>query len=96
MILPFTAIHSKNLVAIVYLLVALAMHFQAPIRLPEHVSVQVVVVKVRHQHSLYAIVCCSSLDSRHYIFHVSFGFEQKREGILQTALVTKELTSTTE
>uniref|UniRef100_A0A3P8VI85 Parvin, beta n=1 Tax=Cynoglossus semilaevis TaxID=244447 RepID=A0A3P8VI85_CYNSE len=32
------SIHSKNLVAIVYLLVALAMHFQAPIRLPEHVS----------------------------------------------------------
>ncbi|XP_015249027.1 beta-parvin isoform X2 [Cyprinodon tularosa] len=59
------SIHSKNLVAIVYLLVALAMHFQAPIRLPEHVSVQVVVVK-------------------------------KREGILQTAVVTKELTSTTE
>uniref|UniRef100_A0A672H730 Calponin-homology (CH) domain-containing protein n=1 Tax=Salarias fasciatus TaxID=181472 RepID=A0A672H730_SALFA len=59
------SIHSKNLVSIVYLLVALAMHFQAPIRLPEHVSVQVVVVK-------------------------------KREGILQTALVTKELTSTTE
>lgn len=48
-ILWFTAsaIHSKNLVAIVYLLVALAMHFQAPIRLPEHVSVQVVVVKAR-------------------------------------------------
>ncbi|XP_014329092.1 beta-parvin isoform X3 [Xiphophorus maculatus] len=59
------SIHSKNLVAIVYLLVALAMHFQAPIRLPEHVTVQVVVVK-------------------------------KREGILQTAVVAKELTSTTE
>uniref|UniRef100_A0A7N6AA17 Calponin-homology (CH) domain-containing protein n=1 Tax=Anabas testudineus TaxID=64144 RepID=A0A7N6AA17_ANATE len=59
------SIHSKNLVAILYLLVALAMHFQAPIRLPEHVSVQVVVVK-------------------------------KREGILQTAVVTKQLTSTTE
>ena len=43
----FTAIHSKNLVSIIYLLVALAMHFLAPIRLPEHVSVQVVVVKVR-------------------------------------------------
>uniref|UniRef100_A0A668TA92 Calponin-homology (CH) domain-containing protein n=1 Tax=Oreochromis aureus TaxID=47969 RepID=A0A668TA92_OREAU len=53
------SIHSKNLVAIIYLLVALAMHFQAPIRLPEHVSVQVVVVK-------------------------------KREGILQTALMTKD------
>lgn len=45
--LLLSAIHSKNLVAIVYLLVALAMHFQAPIRLPEHVSVQVVVVKVK-------------------------------------------------
>ncbi|KAK0151630.1 Beta-parvin [Merluccius polli] len=41
------------------------MHFQAPIRLPEHVSVQVVVVK-------------------------------KRDGLLQTGLVTKELTTTTE
>uniref|UniRef100_A0A8C7RTF9 Parvin, beta n=1 Tax=Oncorhynchus mykiss TaxID=8022 RepID=A0A8C7RTF9_ONCMY len=59
------SIHAKNLVAIVYLLVALAMHYLAPIRLPEHVSVQVVVVK-------------------------------KREGILQTSHVTKELTSTTE
>ncbi|KAI4897467.1 hypothetical protein NFI96_013344 [Prochilodus magdalenae] len=59
------SIHSKNLVAIVYLLVALAMHYMAPIRLPEHVSVQVVVVK-------------------------------KKEGILQTAQVTKELTTTTE
>ncbi|XP_055365688.1 beta-parvin isoform X2 [Betta splendens] len=59
------AIHSKNLVAIVYLLAALAMHFQAPVRLPEHVSVQVVVVK-------------------------------KRDGILQTAVVAKQLTSTTE
>ncbi|XP_028306988.1 beta-parvin isoform X1 [Gouania willdenowi] len=59
------SLHSKNLVSIVYLLVSLAMHFQAPIRLPEHVSVQVVMVK-------------------------------KREGILQSSLVTKELTSTTE
>ncbi|XP_036376028.1 beta-parvin isoform X2 [Megalops cyprinoides] len=58
-------IHGKNLVAIIYLLVALAMHFQAPIRLPEQVSVQVVVVK-------------------------------KREGILHTSHVTKELTTTTE
>ncbi|XP_058597052.1 beta-parvin isoform X5 [Neofelis nebulosa] len=41
------AIHGKNLVAILHLLVALAMHFRAPIRLPEHVSVQVVVVRKR-------------------------------------------------
>ncbi|KAJ8262346.1 hypothetical protein GJAV_G00165400 [Gymnothorax javanicus] len=59
------SIHTKSLVAIVSLLVALAMHFQAPIRLPEHVSVQVVVVK-------------------------------KKEGVLQTSHVTKELTTTTE
>ncbi|XP_030070842.1 LOW QUALITY PROTEIN: beta-parvin [Microcaecilia unicolor] len=41
------SIHGKNLVAILHLLVALTMHFRAPIRLPEHVSVQVVVVKKR-------------------------------------------------
>lgn len=59
------SIHGKNLVAILHLLVALAMHFRAPIRLPEHATVQVVVVK-------------------------------KREGLLQTAHVTEELTTTTE
>lgn len=58
------SIHSKNLVSIVYLLLALAIYYAAPIRLPEHVSVQVIVVK-------------------------------KKEGILQTAHVTKQLTSTT-
>ncbi|XP_038637157.1 beta-parvin isoform X2 [Scyliorhinus canicula] len=40
------SIHTKNMVAILHLLVALAMHFRAPIRLPEHVSVQVVVVRL--------------------------------------------------
>ncbi|XP_068418182.1 beta-parvin isoform X2 [Eschrichtius robustus] len=47
--LPWTvdSIHGKNLVATLHLLVALAMHFRAPIRLPEHVSVQVVVVRKR-------------------------------------------------
>ncbi|XP_053113682.1 beta-parvin isoform X4 [Hemicordylus capensis] len=59
------SIHGKNLVSILHLLVALAMHFRAPIRLPEHVSVQVVVVR-------------------------------KREGLLQTAHITEELTTTTE
>lgn len=39
-------IHSKNLVAILHLLVALARLFRAPIRLPENVSVNVVVVQV--------------------------------------------------
>ncbi|XP_057185143.1 beta-parvin isoform X2 [Triplophysa rosa] len=56
------AIHSKNLVSIVYLLLALAIYYTAPIRIPEHVSVQVIVVK-------------------------------KKEGILQTSHVTKQLTT---
>lgn len=39
------SIHSKNLVPIVHLLVALARHFRAPIRLPENVHVSVVIVQ---------------------------------------------------
>jgi parvin len=39
------SIHSKNVVAILHLLVALVRHFRAPIRLPENVSVVVIVVK---------------------------------------------------
>ncbi|ESO87320.1 hypothetical protein LOTGIDRAFT_210692 [Lottia gigantea] len=39
------SIHSKNLVAILHLLVALARHFRAPIRLPENVQVILIVVQ---------------------------------------------------
>ncbi|CAH0385037.1 unnamed protein product [Bemisia tabaci] len=39
------SVHSKNLVAILHLLVALARHFRAPVRLPENVSVSVLVVQ---------------------------------------------------
>ncbi len=41
------AVHVKSIVAILHLLVALSQHFRAPIRLPDHVSIQVVVVQVR-------------------------------------------------
>ncbi|KAL1518014.1 hypothetical protein ABEB36_001700 [Hypothenemus hampei] len=41
------AIHSKNIVAIIHLLVALARHFRPPVRLTENVSVDVYVVKKR-------------------------------------------------
>lgn len=40
------SVHSKNLVAILHLLVSLARHFRAPIRLPENVTVNVVIVQV--------------------------------------------------
>lgn len=39
------SIHSKNIIAILHLLVALAAHYKAPIRLPEDVHIKVVVVK---------------------------------------------------
>ncbi|XP_060535846.1 beta-parvin [Cylas formicarius] len=39
------SIHSKNIVAIIHLLVALARHFRPPVRLTENVSVNVFVVK---------------------------------------------------
>uniref|UniRef100_A0A4X2KHU0 Parvin beta n=1 Tax=Vombatus ursinus TaxID=29139 RepID=A0A4X2KHU0_VOMUR len=63
------SIHGKNLVAILHLLVALAIHFRAPIRLPEHVSVQVVVVRVtwsgcRFSPSSPALSCLTRLSFR--------------------------------
>lgn len=39
------SVHSKNIVAILHLLVGLARLFRAPVRLPERVAVQVVVVR---------------------------------------------------
>uniref|UniRef100_A0A3B4BCC4 Calponin-homology (CH) domain-containing protein n=1 Tax=Periophthalmus magnuspinnatus TaxID=409849 RepID=A0A3B4BCC4_9GOBI len=42
------SVHAKSIVAILHLLVALSQHFRAPIRLPDHVSIQVVVVQVRY------------------------------------------------
>ncbi|KAL4613545.1 alpha-parvin [Arapaima gigas] len=41
------SVHAKSMVAILHLLVALSQHFRAPIRLPDHVSIQVVVVQKR-------------------------------------------------
>ncbi|CAN8022728.1 unnamed protein product, partial [Ixodes persulcatus] len=42
------SIHNKNIVSIIHLLVALARHFRAPVRLPENVVVNVVVVQKRN------------------------------------------------
>ncbi|KAL8611436.1 hypothetical protein ACOMHN_014491 [Nucella lapillus] len=39
------SVHTKNLVAILHLLVALARHFRAPVRLPENVCVTLLVVQ---------------------------------------------------
>ena len=39
-------IHSKDLVAVLHLLVTLARYFRAPIRFPNNVTVPVIIVKV--------------------------------------------------
>lgn len=39
------SVHSKNMVAILHLLVALVRHFRAPVRLPENVYVTVVIAQ---------------------------------------------------
>lgn len=54
---PTLAVHAKSIVAILHLLVALSQHFRAPIRLPDHVSIQVVVVQVSETLALKAYVC---------------------------------------
>ncbi|KAK7074927.1 hypothetical protein SK128_027584 [Halocaridina rubra] len=41
------SIHSKNIVAILHLLVSLARHFRAPIRMPENCVISVVIVQKR-------------------------------------------------
>uniref|UniRef100_A0A2P2HX01 Beta-parvin-like n=2 Tax=Hirondellea gigas TaxID=1518452 RepID=A0A2P2HX01_9CRUS len=41
------SIHTKNLVSILHLLVALVRHFRAPIRLPENVTIDVIIVQKR-------------------------------------------------
>jgi len=46
-IVNVSGIHSKNLVAILHLLVTLARFYRAPIRLPENVIINVIVVQVR-------------------------------------------------
>uniref|UniRef100_A0A5G2R583 Parvin alpha n=1 Tax=Sus scrofa TaxID=9823 RepID=A0A5G2R583_PIG len=47
------SVHAKSLVAILHLLVALSQYFRAPIRLPDHVSIQVVVVQVNAFDTLF-------------------------------------------
>uniref|UniRef100_A0A8C0J5N9 Parvin beta n=1 Tax=Chelonoidis abingdonii TaxID=106734 RepID=A0A8C0J5N9_CHEAB len=64
------SIHGKNLISILHLLVALAMHFRAPIRLPEHVSVQVVVVRVTEL--IYLTLLSSVYESERDAFDTLF------------------------
>lgn len=50
------AIHSKNIVSIIHLLVALARHFRPPVRLTENVTVNVTVVQKQSNQLTHRIV----------------------------------------
>lgn len=50
------AIHNKNIVPIVQLLVALLRHFRPPVRLPEYVTVDVIVVQKQNGQLNHKIV----------------------------------------
>uniref|UniRef100_A0A2K6JR61 Parvin beta n=1 Tax=Rhinopithecus bieti TaxID=61621 RepID=A0A2K6JR61_RHIBE len=72
------SIHGKNLVAILHLLVSLAMHFRAPIRLPEHVTVQVVVVRKRE----------GLLHSKRDAFDTLFDHAPDKLSVVKKSLIT--------
>jgi len=68
------SVHTKNIVSILHLLVALARHFRAPVRLPENVVVDVVIVtKVegRLQHRVIAEELTAQYDD--------LGLKQERD-----------------
>ncbi|MGH0140511.1 UNVERIFIED_CONTAM: hypothetical protein FKN15_019770 [Acipenser sinensis] len=106
------AVHAKSLVAILHLLVALSQHFRAPIRLPDHVSIQVVVVQKREgilqsrQVQEEITGNTEALSGRHErdAFDTLFDHapdklnvvKKKREGILQSRQVQEEITGNTE
>uniref|UniRef100_H2YS23 Calponin-homology (CH) domain-containing protein n=1 Tax=Ciona savignyi TaxID=51511 RepID=H2YS23_CIOSA len=59
------SIHSKNLISILHLLVALAIHFRAPIRMPEKVCMKVVVITKRDgklDHKMVNVEVTSTLE----------------------------------
>jgi len=50
------SVHTKNIVSILHLLVALARHFRAPIRMPENVIVDVVIVTKKDGGLLHRVI----------------------------------------
>ncbi|KAJ6665104.1 hypothetical protein lerEdw1_005335, partial [Lerista edwardsae] len=92
------SVHAKSLVAILHLLVALSQFFRAPIRLPDHVSIQVVVVQLFFTELSLSLSLALSL-SRSLALALSqctHVFFQKREGILQSRQIQEEITGNTE
>jgi parvin len=84
-------IHGKNLVSILHLLVALARHFRAPVRLPENVVVNILVVRVRNATDPLLSFHSHRKTERN---DRNLSLVQKRDGILVHEIVEEEITST--
>uniref|UniRef100_A0A2K5QNV1 Parvin alpha n=1 Tax=Cebus imitator TaxID=2715852 RepID=A0A2K5QNV1_CEBIM len=80
------SVHAKSLVAILHLLVALSQYFRAPIRLPDHVSIQVVVVQVR-QIKLQTSVSLKSCGERD-AFDTLFDHAPDKLNVVKKTLIT--------
>ncbi len=88
------SVHSKNLVSILHLLVALARQFRAPIRLPENVSVFVVVVQVSPTYKrMFSLTSSPQFDKKFHclkvclvaVAHTGGKLESLRNPLWQTA-----------
>ncbi|XP_073514374.1 alpha-parvin-like isoform X1 [Phyllobates terribilis] len=82
------SVHAKSVVAILHLLVALSQYFRAPIRLPDHVSIQVVVVQMLWR----TLPNCKFFTSKAQKQLISM----KLDGMLQSRQIQEEITGDTE
>uniref|UniRef100_A0A8C2JK47 Parvin, beta n=1 Tax=Cyprinus carpio TaxID=7962 RepID=A0A8C2JK47_CYPCA len=80
------SIHSKNLVSIVYLLLALAIYYAAPIRLPEHVSVKVIVVKKKE--GILIVTVNFEFISQRDAFDTLLDHAPDKLNVVKTSLIT--------
>ncbi|GAA6094406.1 parvin, alpha a isoform X1 [Tachysurus ichikawai] len=85
------SVHAKSMVAILHLLVALSQHFRAPIRLPDHVSIQVVVVQVcKFPLQLSLVIDARALSGRHErdAFDTLFDHAPDKLSVVKKTLIT--------
>uniref|UniRef100_A0A4W6EGG6 Parvin, alpha a n=1 Tax=Lates calcarifer TaxID=8187 RepID=A0A4W6EGG6_LATCA len=78
------SVHAKSIVAILHLLVAVSQHFRAPIRLPDHVSIQVVVVQVGETLFLKAVQYSLTRDA----FDTLFDHAPDKLNVVKKTLIT--------
>uniref|UniRef100_A0A8C7WNC5 Parvin, alpha a n=1 Tax=Oryzias sinensis TaxID=183150 RepID=A0A8C7WNC5_9TELE len=82
------SVHAKSIVAILHLLVALSQHFRAPIRLPDHVSIQVVVVQVGFPWSFPEALTFVLTSAERDAFDTLFDHAPDKLNVVKKTLIT--------